>query len=54
MAKRRFTLSATVSSDNPAAIRNAIKSFVGASGTIKPADDGFQIEATLSGESARD
>jgi hypothetical protein len=45
---------ATVSSDTPAAVRAPLKTFVGAGAKIEPTDDGFKIEAKLSGETAKD
>jgi hypothetical protein len=38
----------------PAAVRAPLKTFVGAGAKIEATDDGFHVEATLSGESARD
>ena len=54
MPMKTFKLIATVSSDSPAAVRAPLKAFLGAGGAIEPTDDGFKIEATLSGESAKD
>jgi hypothetical protein len=54
MPKKTFKLVATVSSDSPAAVRAPLKTFVGADAKIEPTDDGFRVEATLSGESAKD
>ena len=54
MPKKTFKLVATVSSDSPAAVRAPLKAFLRASATIKPTDDGFEIEANLAGESAKD
>ena len=52
-AKKRFTLVAQVSSDNPRAIRPALEEMVGAD-SIEPTAEGFLVKATMSGESARD
>ena len=49
-----FKLSANVSSDSPKAVEPALKTFVGNKGTLKPTDDGFQVEAALEGPSAKD
>ena len=54
MRKKTFKLVASVSSDNPAAVRAPLKTFVGAGAKIEVTDDGFKVKATLSGESATD
>jgi hypothetical protein len=54
MPKKTFKLAATVSSDSPAAVRAPLKTFLGVGATIEPTDDGFKIEANLSGECAKD
>lgn len=54
MPKKTFKLVATVSSDSPAAVRAPLEQVVGAKAKIEPIDDGFRIEAKLSGESAKD
>jgi hypothetical protein len=54
MQKKTFRLVATVSSDSPALVRVPLKTFLGASAKIEPTGDGFRVEATLSGESAKD
>jgi hypothetical protein len=50
---KTFTLTAIVSSDNPEAIKKTLKKFI-PDGSIKKAEKGFFIEATIRGESARD
>jgi hypothetical protein len=54
MPKRNFRLVATVSSDAPAAIRAPLERAVGSKAKIEATEDGFRVEATLSGESAKD
>jgi Uri superfamily endonuclease len=54
MSKKKFTLSATVSSDNPTAIKLVLKRLIGANGTIKSISDGFEIQTKLEGVSAKD
>ena len=54
MVQKRFRLSAWVSSNNPSVIKATIKAFVGSNGTIKPTEDGFEINAELEGDSAKD
>ncbi len=54
MPKKKFVLSAKVSSNNPSAIKPVLESLIGNRGTIKSTDDGFEIQAELEGENARD
>jgi len=54
LQEKKFTLSATVSSANPSAIKPAMERIVGNSGSIKLTKDGFQVNAEFIGESARD
>ena len=54
MVQKTFKLSARVSSDTPSAIKPVLKRLVGARGTIKPVEEGFAVEASLEGKSARD
>jgi hypothetical protein len=54
MPRRTFQLVATVSSDRPAAVRAPLETFLGAGATIEATEDGFKVEAKLSGESAKD
>ena len=54
MVEKRFNLSARVSSDDPSAIKPVLKRVIGTAGTIKHTEDGFEVKATLKGESARD
>lgn len=49
-----FKLSAKISSDQPAAIEAAVKAFVGDQGFIRTVDGGFEVEAQLEGDSARE
>jgi hypothetical protein len=51
---KKFRLSASVSSDNPSVIKPILERFISSQGTIKSIKEGFEIEADLEGESARD
>lgn len=54
MALKKLRLSARVSSENLSGIRPVLKKIVGSKGTVRKSDDGFEIEAVLEGESAKD
>ena len=54
MVEKRFKLSARVSSDNPQAIKPVLERIIGNEGTIKPMSEGFEVNAELDGESAKD
>ena len=54
MAQKNFKLRACVSSDNPSAVEPALKQIIADKGTIRQTDQGFEVEAELEGESARD
>lgn len=54
MPKKTFKLAATVSSDSPTAVRGPLERALGPTAKIEPTDDGFKIQAKLSGESAKD
>lgn len=54
MTQRTFKLTATVSSDSPAAVEPVLRQVIGEKGKIKPIESGFQVEASLEGESARE
>jgi hypothetical protein len=54
LTDKRFKLSARVSSNNPSAIKPVLERIIGSKGSVKPADEGFQVEAELEGKSARD
>jgi hypothetical protein len=54
LARRTFKFSARISSNNPSAIRTVLGQFLGGKGSVKAADDGFEVVAELTGESARD
>jgi len=54
MVTKRFKLSARISSDNPLAIKPALERIIGNEGTIKSTGEGFEVNAELDGESARD
>ena len=51
---KKYKLRCQVSSDNPAAVKPVLEQAIGKNGTVKPVGDGFEVEAELSGESARD
>jgi hypothetical protein len=52
MAEQRFQLVADVSSDKPAVIESLVRQLV--QGQITKTPDGFHIEASMTGASARD
>ena len=54
MPKRKFSLSAKISSDNPSAIKPVLEGLIGTNGTLNPTSDGFGILASFVGESAKD
>lgn len=54
MAQKKFRLSARISSDNPSAVRTVLEEFSGGKGSVKATDEGFEVDAELTGESARD
>ena len=54
MTAKTFKLVATVSSDTPTAVRGPLECALGPKAKIEPTDDGFRVEAKLSGESAKD
>ncbi len=54
MVKKRFKLSANISSDNPSAIKPVLERIIGNKGVVKPTAEGFEVNAELDGESAKD
>lgn len=54
MPNKKFNLNAKVSSDDPSAIEPVLKRFIHGNGNISKTEDGFEIEATLEGISAKD
>jgi len=54
MVKKKFKLSARVSSDNPQAIKPVLERIIGDKGTVKPTGEEFEVNAELEGESAKD
>ena len=55
MAHEKFKVSAHVSSDNPSAVKPVLEQLIAAHGTVRQGEDqGFDIEAELTGESARE
>jgi hypothetical protein len=54
MVKRKFKLSARISSDNPSAIKPVLERIIGNEGAIKSTSEGFEVNAELEGESAKD
>ena len=54
MAQLKFRVSAQVSSDNPSAVKPVLEQLIAEKGTIRQTDQGFDVEAELEGESARD
>jgi hypothetical protein len=54
MGEKKFKLYACISSSTPSAIKPVLERIIGSEGTIKPTGDGFEVNAELKGESARD
>jgi hypothetical protein len=54
MVEKKFKLSARISSDNPSAIKPVLERIIGNRGIVKPMGEGFEVNAELDGESARD
>lgn len=54
MAQRKFRLLARISSDNPLAIKPILQRLINNKGTLKATEEGFEVEADLNGETARD
>jgi hypothetical protein len=54
VSEKKFKLSARVSSATPSAIKPVLERMIGNNGSIKPTADGFEVNAELKGESARD
>ena len=53
MAQLKFSVSVHVSSDNPSAVKPVLEQLIADKGTIRQTDQGFEVEAELEGESAR-
>jgi hypothetical protein len=53
LPKKTFILSANINSNSPAAIEPALKRFIGTKGSVKNIEGGFQVEAKLEGDSAK-
>jgi hypothetical protein len=54
VTKKRFRLSARVSSDNPSAIKPVLERIIGNRGTVTATNEEFEVNAEFTGESARD
>jgi hypothetical protein len=54
MVQKTFKLTARISSDNPSAVKPILERIIGKTGTIRPTGEGFEVNAELDGESARD
>ena len=54
MAHVRFRVTAHVSSDNPSAVKPVLEQMIAEKGTVKQTDQGFDVDAELEGESARE
>ncbi len=54
MPSKTFELSALVSSESPAAVRAPIERVLGPGAKIEPTEDGFEINAVMAGESAKE
>ena len=53
MDEKNFKLSATISSDNPAAVKPVLERIVGNAASIKATTDGFEVTAEFKGLNAR-
>jgi tetrahydromethanopterin S-methyltransferase subunit A len=53
MTKKTFTVTARISTDNPKAIKPILEELV-SKDSITPTDEGFSVNATTQGESARE
>jgi hypothetical protein len=53
MPNRTFSLSARISTENPEAIKRALKKFL-SEGSIRESEEGFVVTAKLRGASARE
>jgi hypothetical protein len=54
VAEKKFKLSATISSDNPSAIKSVLERIICKASSIKPTVDGFEVVTVFKGVSARD
>jgi len=54
MVKKKFKLSARISSDNPSAIKPVLERIISKEGAVKSAGEGFEVNAELEGESTRE
>ena len=54
MKEKKIKFSAKVSSANPSAIKSVLERMVGGNGSIKPIEDGFEVNAEFKGESAKE
>lgn len=54
MTAKKFKLSASISSNNPSAIKPVLELNIGNQGTIRSTAEGFEVDAVLEGESAKD
>ena len=54
MVQKKFKLSAHVSTNNPSAVKPVLDRLIVGKGTVRPINDGFEVEAELEGGSARD
>ena len=54
MVKKKFIVSARISSDRPSAIKPVLERIIGNKGAVKLSGEEFEINAELEGESAKD
>ena len=54
MVKKKFKISARISSDNSSAIKPVLERIIRNEVTVRSTGDGFEVNAELEGESARD
>lgn len=52
--QKTFKLTAKVSSDNPSAIKPVLEKLVSGKGSLKPADDGFEVNAEFIGGTSKE
>jgi hypothetical protein len=52
--RKRFVLTASVSSDNPSLVRPVLERALGGRGEIKSVPGGFEVRGEFEGENARD
>jgi hypothetical protein len=54
VARKSFKVSARISSANPSAVKPVLDRIIGSQGTVVSVEEGFEVNAELAGESAKD